>query len=69
MNGIERDLDGQAQVIRLDLSSSLGREIASRHDIRSVPTLLVFNGDGDVAFRYSGIPNRKEIVSQARALL
>ncbi len=67
VDGIEKDLEGRAQVVRLDVSSEQGREIALGYDVRSLPTTIVVGGDGDVIDRHAGIPSRKKIVAQAAA--
>ena len=45
---LERDLEGQAQVLRISLWSSLGRELATRYGVRGVPTFLLFDGSGEM---------------------
>jgi thioredoxin-related protein len=45
---LERDLKGRAQVLRISLWSSLGRELAARHRVRGVPTFLLFDGSGEM---------------------
>ena len=46
---------------------SLGREIAARYGVRSIPTLLVLD-DGREVYRQDGMPDRGEIVRRASAL-
>jgi thioredoxin-like negative regulator of GroEL len=68
VNGIERDLEGTATVVRLDLMSEVGRRIARRYDVRAIPTILIFDrGEGPV-FRHMGIPGRQQIVDEVLAL-
>ncbi|MFZ5917297.1 MAG: thioredoxin family protein [Chloroflexota bacterium] len=69
VDGIEQDLAGQARVIRLSLLSELGREAARRYGVRGVPTLVIFDGRGQVVQQTSGIPNRQEVVDQVNRLL
>ena len=45
---LERDLEGQAQVLRLSAWSSVGRQLASRYGVRGVPTFLLFDGTGEL---------------------
>ena len=61
MDGLERDLEGQAQVVRLSVLSELGREMAQRYGVRGVPTFLVFDGQGELIERQVGFPNRDGI--------
>ncbi len=63
MNGIEKDLEGTARVIRLDIASDLGKSAAGRFGVTSVPTTLVLDAAGELAHRESGLPSRKEIVA------
>lgn len=66
MNGIEKDLEGVAGVVRLDISSELGKSVASRYGVTGVPTTLVLNRAGELVHRDTGLPGRQEIVAQAR---
>lgn len=67
VDGIEKDLQGRAQVVRLNALSSPGRDIAARYGVMGVPTTIVLNGSGDVIHRQVGIPSRKKIVAMAAA--
>ena len=67
VDGIERDLQGRAEVVRVNATGSLGRDLAARYGVRGIPTTLVINGAGDVIHRQVGIPSRKNIVAQAMA--
>jgi thioredoxin-related protein len=48
---LERDLEGQAQVLRLSAWSSVGRQLAARYGVRGIPTFLLFDGSGHM-FHY-----------------
>ena len=63
MDGLEKDLEGQAQVARLSILSEVGREVAQRYGVRSVPTFLIFDGEGTLIGREVGFPNRGRIES------
>ena len=65
VNGIERDLKGRARVVRLNLLSRVGREVAGAYGVAAVPTTLVFDGAGDVRYRQEGLPSRKRVVEEA----
>jgi thioredoxin-related protein len=54
-------LAGQAQVLRLNVLDDVGGEMALRYNVRGVPTFLLFDGTGRVAFTDSGMPDREEI--------
>ena len=47
-------MKGQATVLRLDLMSSLGREAAGKFDVKIVPSMLVFDGAGNLVYRQTG---------------
>ena len=62
MDGLERELRGQALVMRIDLNRSVGRDMARRLNIYSVPTFIVLNGEGQEIWRKWGFPNRSTII-------
>lgn len=61
MDGLERELEGQARVVRLGVMSQMGREVARRYGVRGMPTFLIFDGQGDLIGRQVGFPNHSEI--------
>jgi thioredoxin-related protein len=63
VDGLERDLEGRAQVVRLSIMSELGRKVAGEYGVRSVPTFLIFDGAGTLIGREVGFPNRGKIES------
>ena len=67
VDGIEKDLQGRARVVRLNVSDKQGRDIALGYDVRSLPATIVVGKDGEVIDRHAGIPSRKKIVAQATA--
>ena len=64
VDGIEKDLKGKAEVVRLNMLSKVGREAASRYGVPAVPTVLVLDADGKLIYRHTGTPNRREVVAQ-----
>ena len=62
MDGIERSLDDEVQVLRLNVTDSVGRELAIRYGVRRVPTLVLLDGEGSVVLRQVGTPKRGEIL-------
>ena len=68
VDGIERDLEGQAQVVRLSVMSAIGSRTAQRYGVRGVPTLIIFDGSGALVSRSTGIPNRENVVAQVLGL-
>lgn len=67
MHGIEKDLGDRARVVWLDIGSEVGRSVAGRYGVSSVPTTLVVDGAGEVVHRVTGRPEREEVVARARA--
>lgn len=67
MDGLERQLDGQASVVRMNALSGIGREGAMRFDVRGVPTLIVFDGCGQIVDRQVGFVNAGRVVSAVQA--
>lgn len=68
MDGIERELESSAAVIRLDTLSTVGRSVAGRYGASGLPTLLVFDGSGKVVHQESGPPAKARIVGIVEAI-
>ena len=68
VDGIEKDLEGTAQVIRLSIMSELGSRVAQRYGVRGVPTIVVLDGSGEVVGQSVGMPDRAELVAQVMGL-
>lgn len=62
VDGLERDLSGTAAVIRLDVGSQLGQQIAGRYGLSGVPTLLVLDGEGQLVYRQGGPPTKSNVL-------
>jgi thioredoxin-related protein len=69
VDGIEQDLEGRARVVRLSAMSEVGRQVARRYGVRGVPTLIIFDGSGDVVGQIVGVPNRGNVVAQVNGLV
>jgi thioredoxin-like negative regulator of GroEL len=54
VDGLERELEGQAQVLRLNVLDDVGNQLAKRYSVRGVPTLLVLDGAGHVVEYFEG---------------
>ena len=48
MDRLERDLEGEAQVLRLSAISKVGRQLGARYGVRGVPTFFLFDGMGNM---------------------
>ncbi len=68
VDGIEKDLQDNAKVVRLSKFSKLGRELAKRYDVKSAATTIVLDGSGNLVYRHTGVPNRKEVVERVNQL-
>jgi len=68
VDGIEKDLEGTARVIRLSITSELGSRMAQRYGVRGVPTIVVLDGAGEVVLQSMGVPNRVDLVAQVNGL-
>jgi thioredoxin-related protein len=65
---LENDLKGQATILRLDLTSQVGRDSARIYDVKLVPTFLVFDGRGQVVLRQTGMPDTEAIRAEITVL-
>jgi thioredoxin-related protein len=45
---LERDLEGQMEVLRLSALSPVGRQLGARYGVRGVPTFFLFDGEGQM---------------------
>ena len=68
VNGIEKDLEGRAKVVRVNLLSKLGRELARAYGVTAIPAMIVFDGGGRVRHSHQGVPNRHRIVNEVSQL-
>ena len=68
VNGIEKDVRGQAQVIRLNMLSRFGKEIAGRFNVKAVPMTIILDAAGNPVFEHAGLPDRKRTVERLRGL-
>ena len=69
MDRIEEDLEGRAEVVRLSVMSDVGGALASRYGVRGVPTIVVFDGNGEVVYAQAGIPDRETVVGVVEGVL
>jgi thioredoxin-related protein len=69
VDGIEKDLEGTAKVIRLSVTSEVGNRMAQRYGVRGVPTIVVLDGEGEVVTLSGGVPDRASLVAQVQGLV
>lgn len=58
MDGLERELQDRAQVLRLNAMDSVGGQLAARYGVRAVPTFVLLDGAGEVVLTQVGTPDR-----------
>jgi thioredoxin-related protein len=68
VDGIERELEGRAQVVRLSVMDNVGGQLALRYGARGVPTIVVLDGAGEVVYVKTGSPNRGEILAAVQGV-
>ncbi len=61
MDRLEADVHGQADVLKIDLLSPVGRAAARRYHVTLIPALLLFDGQGRVIIHQQGTLNTQEI--------
>lgn len=69
MDGLERDLEGKADVLRLDVLTRIGRETAVQFGVRGTPTLVLVDGRGVPILTQVGIIRPGPVKSNVDALL
>ena len=66
VNRLERSLNGQAKLIRLNLRESVGRELWDVHSLSVVPAFVVFDSKGREVWRQEGqYPDTHMIIKMA----
>lgn len=65
---LERDLEGQAQVLRLSVWGSVGRQLAARHGVHSVPTFVLFDGQGQMVHHQVGKLDAEQVKAEIDSL-
>ncbi len=68
VDGLEKQVAKQAQVIRLDVTQGMGREAAMRYGVYAVPAFVILDGQGDVVQRYDGFLPAGKVKEQVRSL-
>jgi thioredoxin 1 len=63
---IDEAYAGRLKVCKLDVDTN--RELAEKHDIRGIPTLLFFKG-GEVVDQHVGLLKQTELAAKCDALL
>ncbi len=66
VDGIARELEGEARVVRLDTASRVGQQMAARMAVQAVPTLIVTDGEGRIVLRQAGGIRTEPVVAAVR---
>ena len=69
MDGLERNLEGKATVLRLDVGGELGGQAAAMLGVRGVPTLVLVDGSGRPLLSQSGLLKPAEVLAMVDELL
>jgi hypothetical protein len=63
IKGLERELAGRAQVVRLNIAEPPGAEAEARYGATKVPVILVLDTDGTELYRTEGkVPRRQALL-------
>jgi thioredoxin-like negative regulator of GroEL len=54
VDGLERDLQGKASVMRFNVTSDVGGQAAYIFGVRAVPTLVLVDGEGQPVLTQAG---------------
>ncbi len=68
MDRLERELEGQAQVLRLNVMDDVGGALATRYGVHGVPTFVLLDGTGKVTLTRVGMLDRAEITAAIEEL-
>lgn len=63
MNGIEAQVGNRVEIIRLDLLSAIGRQAARQYGVHMVPATLLFDGQGEIVERQTGMPEAGRVIA------
>ncbi|MBI1795085.1 MAG: thioredoxin family protein [Chloroflexi bacterium] len=54
MDGLEKELSGRLEVMRLNIQEPVGRELAPVYDFEYTPTFIFFDAQGNEQWRIVG---------------
>lgn len=61
VDGLEKELSGRLTVIRVDIHTETGREIARQYKFQYTPTFIMFDVDGNELWREVGSLNADRV--------
>lgn len=63
MEGLQKELEGKADVLRVDVQDAVGGDLGRRFRVTGVPTYLVLGASGEVTHRKTyGFPDRDAVI-------
>ena len=68
MDRLARQLQGKAELIRVNVATPTGLAVAQLYDVRATPTLLVFDGQGNIVYTHAGIPDAGAVAKVVEGL-
>ena len=63
LSEVAKELGGKAKIVKIDVDKN--QEIASRFQVRGVPTLILFK-KGAVVWKSSGVANKAQLIDTIR---
>ena len=69
MDGLERDLQGRAAVLRLDVVSAVGGQAAAMYGVRGVPVVVVVDGAGQPVLSQAGRIRADAVLASVNEML
>ena len=61
-------MQDRAELIRVNVATPTGLEVAQVYGVRATPTLLIFDGQGSVVYSHIGVPNAGEAANVVERL-
>lgn len=68
VDGMEKELGRHVRFVRLDVTSTTGKKIASSVALDLVPTFIGYDKDGNERWRYQQLPSKGELWRRVAAL-
>lgn len=65
---IENQLGQKAVLVRVDVGTDAGLQIAQRYGIRAIPSLLVLDSGGVVVYSHTGVPGAAAVLAAIQGL-
>ena len=66
MDQLEKELENQVNVIRLDVMTEAGRDFREEFSIRVTPGFVLVNDENKELWQFIGIPNSKTLLERVK---